>query len=111
MGVQKFKRSVLAPSFEGTVVSGDLPTNAVGTANIQAQAVTYAKSALFIANGETGTGSSQNIAHGLGVVPSKVFIAFEGSTSSQAVTYGTHTTTNVVVTVTNGAKFSVFAMV
>lgn len=60
----------------------------------------------FLASQQTGTGSSQSIAHGLGAVPAGVIcIPTDGGT----VTYGTHTSTNVVVTVTNAKKFDVLA--
>jgi hypothetical protein len=53
-----------------------------------------------------GTGASQNIAHGLGAVPAGVIcIPTDGGT----VTYGTHTSTNVVVTATNAKHFDVLA--
>jgi predicted RecA/RadA family phage recombinase len=62
---------------------------------------------------QTGTGSAQNIAHGLGVVPARVFITYTDltpATVGQAnVTYGSHTSTNVIVTVTSGKKFLVVA--
>lgn len=89
--------------------SGDLAAASVGTSQLAANAVTKAKMALFVGNGKIGTGSSQNIAHGLGVAPTAVIVSFEGSTTSQAVTYGSHTSTNVVVTVTTAAVFTVIA--
>ncbi len=67
----------------------------------------------FISSEQTGTGSSQNVAHGLGVVPTRVLVTYTDLTPATAgsvnVTYGTHTSTNVVVTVTSGKKFLVFA--
>ena len=61
---------------------------------------------LFFASQQAGTGSSQSIAHGLGVVPAGVLcIPTDGGT----VTYGTHTATNVVVTVTSAKHFDVLA--
>jgi hypothetical protein len=71
------------------------------------------KPTIFVSSEQTGTGSSQSIAHGLGVKPRFVFIAVTGSPSSYAalsVTEGTHTSTNVVVTVTSGWKFKVVAI-
>ena len=53
-----------------------------------------------------GNGIRQNVAHGLGAVPAGVMcIPTDGGT----VTYGTHTSTNVVVTVTNAKHFDVLA--
>lgn len=67
----------------------------------------------FVSSEQTGTGSSQNVAHGLGVVPKRVFVTYTDLTPATAgsvnVTYGTHTSTNVVVTVTSGKKFLVVA--
>src|ERR1039458_1516733 len=61
---------------------------------------------LFFASQQAGTGASQNVAHGLGAVPAGVIcIPTDGGT----VTYGTHTETNVVVTVTNAKHFDVLA--
>lgn len=67
----------------------------------------------FVSSEQTGTGSAQNVAHGLGVVPSRVFVTYTDLTpatvGSVNVTYGTHTSTNVVVTVTASKKFLVVA--
>jgi hypothetical protein len=86
---------------EGGVVNSLLAANAVKFGNLN----------VFVAHGQTGTGSSQSIAHGLGATPSVVLVIFEGSTASQAVTYGVSTSTNVVVTVTSAATFTVLALV
>lgn len=62
---------------------------------------------------QTGTGSAQNVAHGLGVIPTRVFVIYTDLTPATAgsvnTTYGTHTSTNVVVTVTASKKFIVLA--
>lgn len=67
----------------------------------------------FVSAEQTGTGSSQNVAHGLGFTPARVFVTYTDLTPATAgsvnVTYGTHTSTNVVVTVTSGKKFLVVA--
>jgi predicted RecA/RadA family phage recombinase len=63
----------------------------------------------FVSAQQTGTGSTQNVAHGLGVVPKAVLVIPQDTTASLAITYGTHTSTNVVVTVTTAAKFLVLA--
>lgn len=61
------------------------------------------------------TGSAQNVAHGLGVIPSLVLIAPYDNTASGSTPFtfqiaeGTHTTTNVVLTATSGLKFKVIA--
>ena len=67
---------------------------------------------IFVSTEQTGTGAAQNVPHGLGVVPFKVFFClteFVG-TADVDVAPGTHTSTNVVVTVTNAVKFQVVAL-
>lgn len=68
---------------------------------------------VFKSSEQTGTGSSQNIAHGLGVTPSLVLVYPTDTSPATAGVYvlteGTHTSTNVVVTVTTGKKFKVVA--
>ena len=67
---------------------------------------------LFVSAIQTATGSAQNVAHGLGAVPAAVLISCtdnSGSSDVFTVTEGTHTSTNVVVTVTASAKFKVLA--
>lgn len=64
----------------------------------------------FKSTEQTGNGSPQNVAHGLGVTPSVVMIIPSNLTGgAYVVTEGTHTTTNVVVTVTSGEKYIVVA--
>lgn len=64
----------------------------------------------FKSTEQTGNGSPQNVAHGLGVVPSVVLIQPSNLTGGPyVVVEGTHTSTNVVVTVTNGEKYLVVA--
>jgi hypothetical protein len=62
---------------------------------------------------QTATGSAQNIAHGLGVVPSLVLVSVYSDTalSTWSVVEGTHTTTNCVVTGTSGLTYKVIAFV
>ncbi|HSW29288.1 MAG TPA: hypothetical protein VLH75_07300 [Longimicrobiales bacterium] len=78
--------------------------------------LTAAGMAHFISAEQTGTGSAQNVAHGLGVVPSVVLVVpteHPGTPDTGAfdISEGTHTTTNVVVTVTANVKFKVLAFV
>lgn len=83
------------------------------TATRDAQAGTFAQSAVFISTEQTGTGAPQNVAHGLGVAPAKVFVAptdtAPATTGAYTVTEGAHDATNVIVTVTTGKKFKVMA--
>lgn len=69
---------------------------------------------IFVSAEQTGNGSAQNVAHGLGVVPRYVLITPTDLTPATAGSYsaveGTHTSTNVVVTVTNNKKYKVLAI-
>lgn len=69
--------------------------------------------AFFKSAETTGTGSSQDVAHGLGVTPILVQIVPTETTASTVGAYdlaeGSHDATNVVVTVTSGKKFIAFA--
>jgi hypothetical protein len=93
---------------QGPVTPGGLPLTVAGSDLTTKLA--KANLALYAANGKVGTGSPQSFSHGLGAVPSFVTVMFTGSTAAQAVTYGTHTSTNVVLTVTTGATFDVIAL-
>ena len=72
----------------------------------------------FRSTEQTATGSAQTVAHGLGVVPAVVLVipteghdgAGAAGTQMPDIAEGTHTATNVVVTVAAGAKFVVFAI-
>ncbi len=69
----------------------------------------------FVSTEQTGNGSAQNVAHGLGVVPSKVLITITELPDAAAETgfdiaEGAHDATNVVVTVTNTVKYKVLAI-
>ena len=66
----------------------------------------------FLSTVQTGTGASQNVAHGLGATPAGVLVVpvdTTASTNAWAVAEGTHTSTNVVLTVTASATFKVLA--
>lgn len=63
----------------------------------------------------TGTGASQNVAHTLGKVPSAVLAILTEhpgtpDTGAFDVAYGSHSTTNAVVTVTLNVKFKILAL-
>ena len=68
----------------------------------------------FVSAEQTGTGSAQNIAHGLGVVPALVMVAptdtAPATVGVYTVTEGTHDATNVIVTCTSGKKYKVLAI-
>lgn len=61
---------------------------------------------------QTGTGAVQNIAHGLGVAPSVVLAAVQDNTgvATVVIVEGVHTSTNLLLTVTTGAKYKVIAI-
>jgi hypothetical protein len=66
---------------------------------------------IFKSDEQTGTGESQSIAHGFGVIPSIVLIVLtKVGTDGAEITEGTHGTDNVNVTVTTGAKYKVLAI-
>lgn len=61
----------------------------------------------------TGTGASQDVAHGLGVIPRTVIVEptdlSPATVGQYVVTKGAHDATNCKVTVTTGKKFRVYA--
>lgn len=66
--------------------------------------------ATFLSAEITGDGSAQSTAHGLATVPTLVFAVPSDITGGAfAVAYGTHTSTNAIVTVTTGEKYRVVA--
>lgn len=66
----------------------------------------------FTSTEQTGTGSSQNVAHGLGSTPSMVWFSVSEDPAGTGfdVTPGAHDATNCVFTVTAGVKYYVFAL-
>ena len=115
INVQDGGQIIIEPGGELGLTDGAvfvLPAGTITTADIASHAVTFAKADTFLSAIETGTGSPQDIAHGLGVVPAAVLIVPVNTTPSTQVwdvTYGTNTTTNIVVTVTADATFLAFA--
>jgi hypothetical protein len=74
------------------------------------RAAALATAGRFKSTEQTGTGSAQNVAHGLSATPTMVMIVpTELTGGAYDVAEGTHTSTNVVVTVTSGEKFVVYA--
>jgi len=66
---------------------------------------------VFVSTEQTGTALSQSIAHGLGVVPSKVLVSATDTVSGAfTITEGAHDATDVFVTMTTGIKYKVLAM-
>lgn len=100
-------------TFTGDVTGTGDHTN-LGAASvaltIAADAVTAAKAHVFLSTEQTGNGSAQNVAHGLGVTPTVVLvIPSDMPDSAWSLVQGTHTDTNVVVTATSGGKYYVLA--
>lgn len=76
--------------------------------------VTAAGTKMSVSAETTATGSEQNVAHGLGVTPTLVLVVpteHPGTPDTGAfdIAEGTHTSTNVVLTVTANVKFKVLA--
>ena len=93
-------------------LSGDVTVSDAGVATIGVAKVTKAKAKVFVSTEQTADGSAQSIAHGLGAVPSIVLITVTnnaGIDTQWDVAEGSHTSTNVVVTVTTGVTYKVFA--
>lgn len=64
----------------------------------------------FVSTEQTGTGASQNVAHGLGVTPSRVLaVPSEGDGNAMDIAYGVHTSTNCLFTAGAAVKFYVHA--
>lgn len=86
----------------------------VTAAKLGSGAVTAAKALVFVSTEQTGNGSEQSVAHGLAAAPSKVLIVPTEVPDAAAETgfdiaEGTHTSTNVLVTVTSTVKYKVLA--
>jgi hypothetical protein len=96
-----------------SVTASKIGTGAVTVGKIGAAAVTMAKAAVFFSAEQTGTGASQNVAHGLAAVPAGVLVVPTDTAPATVGAYtcveGAHDATNVKVTVTTGKKFKVFA--
>lgn len=97
-----------------TIATADIADDAVTSAKIADDAITFAQTQVFVSAETTGTGSAQNVAHGLGVAPAAVLVVpteHPGTPDTGAfdIAEGSHTTTNVVLTVTANVKFKVLA--
>lgn len=73
-----------------------------------------AVASMFSSTEQTGTGSPQNVAHGLGTTPSMVWTEPSELPAALAAGYdvakGAHDATNCIFTVTSGVKFFVHAI-
>ena len=115
-------RKLHETGYEFTSVSTDTIAERTAAAGVtvdgclikDGRAALLATGALFLSTEQTGTGSAQNVAHGFGTVPTAAVAILSELPADLAagadVAYGTHTTTNVVLTVTSGIKFFVLAI-
>lgn len=102
----------------GSAAAAALQAATVGNVRLNgtppAAGLNFAALNQFVSTEQTGTGSAQNVAHGLGVVPAAVLIVptdtAPATTGAYTAVEGSHTSTNVVVTVTSGKKYKVWAM-
>ena len=93
-------------------LSGDITVSDAGVATIGAAKVTKAKAKVFVSTEQTADGSAQSIAHGLAATPAFVLVTVTnnaGIDTQWDVAEGSHTSTNVVVTVTTGVTYKVLA--
>lgn len=74
------------------------------------RAALLATAAMFTSTEQTGTGSSQNVAHGFGATPSMWWAGPTDITAGWVVSAGSSDATNVSITVTSGAKFRIYAI-
>ncbi len=100
--------ATLSTGDAGLFVCNGADWYAVGVVYAKAQAL--APAGVFLSAEQTGNGAPQNVAHGLGVVPSLVFAIPNNITGNPyVITYGSHTSTNAIVTATTGEKYRVIA--
>lgn len=85
----------------------------IGVGDLADGSVTKAKAKVFFSTEVTGTGSPQNVAHGLAAVPAAVLVSFTELPVDLAagadIAEGAHDATNVVLTITTGLKVKVLA--
>lgn len=74
------------------------------------RAALLATAAMFSSTEQTGTGSSQNVAHGFGAAPSMWWAVPTDTTAGWVVSAASQDATNISITVTTGAKFRVYAL-
>lgn len=96
----------------GTLSADALSGPLTGNADTATQASSLSAAGAFTSTEKTGTGSSQNTAHGLGTAPRLVtaFVSDSGATGIYTLVPGTHTSTNCVFTVTSGVKYYIQAI-
>lgn len=99
------------------MADGFLSADAAGRAKVADGFVTHAKTKRFVSSTRTGTGAEETVAHGLGGTPAVVKVVPQGGhdgagaagTQFPAISYGAHTGTDVLVTVSQGADYYIEA--
>jgi hypothetical protein len=98
----------LVPKVGGTKPDGSIVAAKLADDSVEGRTVDYYKSASDV----TGTGSLQNIAHGLGRSPLLVIVIPQINTGGADINIveGAHDATNVKVTAPTTTKFRVLAL-
>ena len=92
---------------------GGLKDSTVTSADIVDATIVSADIKIAVSDIQTGNGSAQAFAHGLGVAPTKVICCVyqdANESTPTTVTEGSITANNVSHTVTNGAKYKVLVI-
>lgn len=101
------------PFVAGSAATADFATEAGhATSADTADAAGTITTGKFQSTVQTGTGSSQDIAHGMGVVPTLVLVSIydtNGVALPHAISEGAHDSTNLKVSVTASVKYKVIA--
>lgn len=112
-GIQNFLASqVTIRNNKPMITVGGIQIPIKGVLSLNAAGALVKAGSKFQSTVQTGTGAVQNIAHGLGVVPSLVLVSIydtNGVALPHAILEGVHTTTNLLVTVTTNVKYKVIA--
>jgi len=95
---------------EGSIDTAELADEAVTSEKIADAAVDSSKIHIFVSTEQTGDGTAQSIAHGLGVEPATVLVLLSTVGSDGAAYSFTKGSANVNVTMTTGAKYFVVAI-
>ncbi len=94
-------------------ITRDVSGAALSGGALTAGSLPVSKLATFKSTEQTGTGSAQNIAHGLSGTPGLVIVyptdTSPATAGAYTMTEGAHDATNCVVTVTTGKKYKVVA--
>ncbi len=96
---------------KGLTTVGGYTDSTVTNSDIAANTIQAGKLSFFKSTEQTGTGSEQNIAHGLGRTPALVIVfPTEGDGNAFDIAEGTHDSTNVKITTGAAVKFKVIAL-